>query len=407
MRLLALETSEYVSGLALLADDQVVAEQTFESRMNLCETLAGRVAEILAVSGGEADALAVSLGPGSFTGLRVGLATAKALAHARRWPLVGVCTQEAIALDAATEPGTVVCVVQNARQGHLYMGIWERTRTGVRTRSGLRVVETAHLPDAVSDDVTAVVGPAAEAVLTVTDGLPGGVALRTVYPSAVAVGRLALPRVAAADPEACFTLQPIYLLASQAERMKRLSVAPGALPRRRLVIRRASLADLPDIVRIERDSFPTPWPEKALRDEVTRHHSGLFLVAELEGAVAGYVGAWLYAGEAHVHNVAVAPALRRSGLAEIMLLVMLEEATREGCDVAMLEYRTGNDPAAGLYAKLGFERVGRRKRYYQDTGEDAIVASLPGLAAAARQQALVALRRQWDECHGYELHVEI
>ncbi len=407
MRLLALETSEYVSSLALLADDLVMFEQTFESRMNLCETLAGRVAEALAAAGGELDALAVSLGPGSFTGLRVGLATAKALAHARSWPLVGICTQEAIALEAGGRPGDLLCVVQSARQGHLHAGIWERTEGSVRPRSGLQVVEAAQLGSMLTPAVVAVVGPATDAVLASGVQLPPQCQLQTVYPTARAVAWLALPRVATADPDACFSLQPIYLLPSQAERMRQLNVAPGTVPRRRVVVRRASLADLPDIVRIECASFPTPWPEKALREEVTRSHGGLFLVAELDGAVAGYVGAWLYAGEAHIHNVAVDPALRRAGLAEIMLLVMLQQAAQAGADEALLEYRTGNDPAASLYAKLGFKPVGRRKRYYPDTGEDAIVASLADLSAEAQQQALASLRHQWEQRHGYELHVEI
>lgn len=413
MRVLGIETSEYVSSLALWVDGALVAEQTFESRMNLCETLTPRLAELLGVThaaAAELDGLAVSLGPGSFTGLRVGLATAKALAHACGWKLVGICTQEAIAAAADEPPETVVGVVQTARQGHVYAGRWQMTGGAPEALSTIEVVALADLGAFLGSDCAAIIGPAAGLVLEAEPGLAEKRRLRTVLPTAAAVAALGAARLDQADPEAAYTLQPMYLLVSQAERAKQLVVAagtagPGAEAPRCLVLRRGALDDLAAVVRIENASFSAPWPEQSLRDEITRSRGSLFLVAELDGEVVGYAGAWLYAGEVHICNVAVAPELRRSGLAEILVLNVLDHALALQSDLAILEYRVSNEPAAGLYAKLGFQPIGRRKGYYQDTGEDAIVASIADLATAERQAALAACRLRWEQRYRYDLHV--
>lgn len=412
MRLLALETSEYVSSVALWEDGRLAAEQTFESRMNLCATLAGRLGELLAPLGPEPalDGLAISLGPGSFTGLRVGVATAKALAHARGWPLVGVCTQEAIVAAADVPGGCQVLVVQPARRDHVYAGLWERTAAGATPVTDIQVVPTADLA-AHLGQATAIVGTAVEAVLDSGVALPAGVALRTVWPAAAAVAALGAARLAQADPQAAFHLQPIYVLPSQAERQKELVVAAGTAPpeaaRPVVQLRRGTLEDLPEVVRIERACFAAPWPEVSLRDELERAHGGVFIVAEVDGRLAGYVAAWFYAGEAHICNVAVDPPYRRQGLAEIMLLALISEARKAHCDIAMLEYRAGNVAGAGLYAKLGFQAIGVRRRYYQDNGEDAIVASIADLATAERQEALAELCRTWGTRQQRELRSDL
>jgi len=327
-------------------------------------------------------------------------------------PLVGICTQEAIAAAAEEPPGAVMCVVQHARQDQVYAGLWERTAGGARLCSALRVLALPQLPAFLGHTTSLVLGPAAAAALQASPRLPDHVRVRTAMPTARAIARLGASRLAEADPAAHFHLRPIYVLASQAERAKQLVVtegpqAPGLASRRPLTIRRADETDLAGIMRIENVSFSSPWPEHSMRDELTRRRDGLYLVAERQGEVLGYLGAWLYAGEAHICNVAVAPEHQRSGLAEVLLLTLIELAHAAECDLVILEHRANNQAAARLYEKLGFRYVGTRKGYYQDTGENATVVSIADLPTAARQDALRELRRRWTERHDYDLRSEV
>jgi ribosomal-protein-alanine N-acetyltransferase len=174
-------------------------------------------------------------------------------------------------------------------------------------------------------------------------------------------------------------------------------------PSKQVTIRRARLEDLGEIMAIERVSFPTPWSEGSMSRELRGQDGGVYLVATVEGKVCGYVGAWIYAGEAHVGTVAVGPEWRGQGLGGLLMLAMLREAQRRGAQRVVLEYRVSNAVAEALYYKLGFRPVGLRRAYYADTGEDAILAALDDLATPQRQEALDSLQRQWEQRHGWQV----
>ncbi|MDX1662970.1 MAG: ribosomal protein S18-alanine N-acetyltransferase [Candidatus Promineifilaceae bacterium] len=155
-------------------------------------------------------------------------------------------------------------------------------------------------------------------------------------------------------------------------------------------IRSMMLDDVDAVMPIEAVSFPTPWPADGYRHELTQnkraHYDVLCHVAEGESIVIGYSGYWLVAGEAHISIVAVHPDWRGRGLGELLLLHMLVTAVARGAEAALLEVREGNVVARKLYRKYGFEAVGRRKGYYKDTGEDAILMSADLAAPGYRQQ---------------------
>jgi len=166
-----------------------------------------------------------------------------------------------------------------------------------------------------------------------------------------------------------------------------------------VVLRPAMDADLPALVAIEEASFPSPWSEKLLGGEL-RQPDASYLVAVIGDEVAGFVGAWHVLDEAHICTLAVAPAFRGRGLGEVLVLAVLEQAVRRGGTMAHLEYRTGNEPAARLYEKLGFSRVGIRRGYYSDTGEDAVLARIDGLAGRAGRALLDAAWERWRRERG-------
>lgn len=172
-----------------------------------------------------------------------------------------------------------------------------------------------------------------------------------------------------------------------------------------VLIRRARPEDLDAIVTIEAQSFPTPWSRNLLASELDQPGS-IYLVADIGGAVAGFIGLWHVMDEGHICTLAVDPAHRGNGLGELLVLAALNAAVDVGSDAVHLEYRVGNGPAARLYEKLGFERVGLRKGYYSDTGEDAVLARVRGLSTDDGRTRLRGAWRRWKTERGLQVAVE-
>jgi ribosomal-protein-alanine N-acetyltransferase len=137
-----------------------------------------------------------------------------------------------------------------------------------------------------------------------------------------------------------------------------------------------SIADVPEVVRIDRLSFARPWPERTYQYEIEENPASHLLVAEPaeEGRpIVGYLGYWLIIDEMHISTLAVDPDHRRMGIADDLLEGALDRAAEQGGRLATLEVRESNVAAIQLYRKHAFEVVGRRARYYRDDGEDAIL----------------------------------
>ena len=99
----------------------------------------------------------------------------------------------------------------------------------------------------------------------------------------------------------------------------------------------------------------------------------LWLVAEEEGCVAGYIGSQTCGDESDVMNVAVHPDFRRRGIAETLVIGLVDQLKAIGSRCLTLEVRASNAPAIALYEKMGFAEVGRRKNYYRNPREDALI----------------------------------
>ncbi len=156
------------------------------------------------------------------------------------------------------------------------------------------------------------------------------------------------------------------------------------------------VADIPAVLEIDRASFPSPAPEQMFINELTDNPLAHYQVLARDEAtgetVAGFAGFWLIAGEVHISTIAVAPAERGRGRGEWLLLNLLLLACALDPLLVTLEVRRGNTVAQALYAKYRFEEVGARRRYYRDTGEDALLLTVD-LAAQPDYCAWLAARR--------------
>ncbi len=196
--------------------------------------------------------------------------------------------------------------------------------------------------------------------------------------------------------------------------------------------------DIAQVLDIERQSFPTMWPQTVYQREL-KNKMARYLVAyepveeappdEAETApaaerpavarlvrrflgglptaqaprerIVGMVGLWCVMGEGHVVTIAVRPELRREGIGELLLVAVLDAAMDAGQDLVTLEYRVSNHAARALYEKYGFSQVGVRARYYSDNQEDAVLMTTPPLRSSQFRDLLARrvaeLRSRWGD----------
>ena len=185
-----------------------------------------------------------------------------------------------------------------------------------------------------------------------------------------------------------------------------------------------SADDIPQVVEIERESFPTMWPQTAYRRELQNKLARYLVITEpvaeepaeqsaagvwstlrrrLAGAhpaaehLLGFIGVWMMAGEAHIVTVAVREQYRRMGIGERLLIACVDMSLDTGQEVVTLEVRKSNEVARQLYEKYGFQRVGVRVRYYTDNNEDAVLMTTPDLSSPSFRALFARLRDEHRE----------
>lgn len=139
------------------------------------------------------------------------------------------------------------------------------------------------------------------------------------------------------------------------------------------LIRRMTLADARAVAAVEAACFPTPWTLRDFEQEMGENPVARYLVAEQGWRILGFAGAHIILDEGHITNVAVLPEARGQGLGRKLLQALLQYAANLGAAYLTLEVRQSNLPAIRLYTSFGFIKVSVRKKYYEDTGEDALL----------------------------------
>jgi [ribosomal protein S18]-alanine N-acetyltransferase len=138
-----------------------------------------------------------------------------------------------------------------------------------------------------------------------------------------------------------------------------------------LDIRPLAYADLPHVIAIERRAFPTPWSLAMFVLELSKP-TGICLAALEDGEMVGYLVCSRYDTVWHLMNVAVEPARQRQGIASQLLERLFDQADKPR-EQYTLEVRTSNESAIRLYERFGFRAAGRRRAYYHDNREDALI----------------------------------
>lgn len=138
-------------------------------------------------------------------------------------------------------------------------------------------------------------------------------------------------------------------------------------------IRNMEVTDLSKVTEVERRSFTLPWTKEIYRKEIVENHFAQYFVIEVDEEIVGFCGVWIVLDEVQVTNIAILPEYRGKGYGALLFQYMLNEVIHQGARKLSLEVRVSNKAAQSLYKKFGLRPAGKRKNYYTDNNEDALV----------------------------------
>ncbi len=310
--ILAIDTATDRTTVGLVQDGLLVTEYFHDDPLAHGEVISKLVAQALAVSN-KIDLVAIGMGPGAFTGLRVGIAFGQAFALARDIPWVGVSSLAAMAI-AHEDLEFIVAIDARRREffcEHYLAGkLFTPARTLQREELALHNLPLYFNP-----------------------------------PSALGIATLA-------ESEFSIT-NPIYIR------------RPDAFPTPKGVkFRPWTHIDLVAIYSLEREVYlEDPWSMEQFREEFAAK-ARQYLVAEHEGVVVGYAGVMHVGDVSDILTLTVAPKFRRRGIAREFLKRMVDWSRNQGVIAMMLEMRVGNVEAEPLYVENGFRKISERANYY-------------------------------------------
>ncbi len=164
-----------------------------------------------------------------------------------------------------------------------------------------------------------------------------------------------------------------------------MQVIPG------LVIERMREEDIAQVQAIEREIFLTPWPKNAYHRELSQNRQASYIVLRRQGEIVGYGGLWKVGDEAHITTIGVRARDQHRGLGRALFAALVQRAYVLGARWITLEVRNSNDHAIRLYEAFGFKVIGRRRGYYTDNGEDAIIMWSDSIHAPAFKRNFVVM----------------
>lgn len=388
MRVLAIDSSGLTATVAIVEDEQTIAEYTTNYKKTHSQTLLPMIDEMVRMVDADLkdiDAIAVAGGPGSFTGLRIGSATAKGLGLALDKPLIHVPTVDAMAYSMYGCED-IICPIMDARRKQVYTGLYSFSHKK-NEDGGLYdepVFQVLRMQMAVPvEELIRHLNVYRRRVVFLGDGVPVykemlAEGLKVPYsfaPSfmnrqrAAAVGALGIRYYEAGRYESAAEFRPEYLRKSQAER-ERAEREKNAVPK----VRRMTMEDGAAVAEMEHQLFSDAWSEKSILETLDQTNT-ICLIAEKAGRTAGYLLAYTAADEAEIARIAVVKELQRQGAARALLTELESVCGSEGIKKILLDVRSGNSAARALYENAGFKEDGIRQRFYEDPVEDAILMS--------------------------------
>ena len=389
MRVLAIDSSGLTATVAVVEETQTVAEYTINYKKTHSQTLLPMIDEVVKMTEldlGTINAIAVAGGPGSFTGLRIGSATAKGLGLALNKPLIHVPTVDGLAYNVFGCED-IICPIMDARRNQVYPGIYTFSKKAGE-KEGRNLVEPVFqvikMQMAVSiEELAERLNRYRRPVVFLGDGVPvyeNVLAEKLTVPysfapaymnrqRAAVVGTLAIQYYKSGKFETAEEHRPDYLRVSQAERERAQREKEAEI-----IVRELKVEDSAAVAEMEQQIFSDSWSEKSVLETVQQKQSVCF-AAEKAGHLLGYLLAYHAADEAEIARIAVQKEARRQGAAGKLMQALEHYCEEHKMEKLLLDVRESNEAARSFYTKNGFVEDGIRQGFYVNPSEDAVLMS--------------------------------
>lgn len=375
MKILAFDCSSKTMAAAIGEDQTVLASDYAADNRNHAPHLMPMIDGLFAktdLKPQDIDLIGVTVGAGSFTGLRIGIATAKGFGDMLGVSVAPLSSLDALALNYKAYHGILVPIL-DARKSQVYAAVYDN-RNG-EMKKILKETPISPVTDLTSvlsgyDDIL-FFGDAVENWRGEIEDCYGKRCSFGVAPYNGIRGEALITLAAAAeDTVAAEDVLPSYLRNVDA-------VAKFA----EYAIDEMKETDIEELLALEKTAFPSPWTENMFKNELNNGY-GHYWVLRSDHRVTAYGGFWLVCGECHITNIAVHEDFRHMGQGKVILEHLIDMAQRYGAHDITLEVRPTNEAAQALYKSHGFLQKGLRKHYYEDNGEDALIMwlHLPDMA---------------------------
>ncbi|MBQ6406631.1 MAG: tRNA (adenosine(37)-N6)-threonylcarbamoyltransferase complex dimerization subunit type 1 TsaB [Butyrivibrio sp.] len=401
MKILGIDTSGLVGAVAIADGDLLLSQFSIQYKTTHSEILMPMLDDVckkIHLDLKSIDAIAVAKGPGSFTGLRIGSATAKGLALALDKPIIPIPTVDGIAYNLYGVE-KIICPMMDARRNQVYTGLYTFAAGTPEGKSLERKFEMQiiHEQFATSvEDIASRINEIGKPVVLLGDGVPVyrdqiDKLLKVPYSiapmhqnrqNAAALVSLAMQYASEGRMVSADEFAPDYLRLSQAEReakekkdnkgqdkkQQETRKSPGLVR-----VREMTAEDIEDAALLEKTNLgKEAWTQKQLIDALTRDDT-IYLVAAKAGRIVGLCGVQNISGEGEITNVSVARDCRGEGIGYKMVKQLLERGVGIGIKDYTLEVRASNEPAIRLYERLGFVSEGVRPNFYDEPKDDAVI----------------------------------
>ena len=327
MKILGLDSSGIVASVAIVEDENLIAEYTVNYKKTHSQTLLPMLDELVKMTELDLDtidAIAVAAGPGSFTGLRIGSATAKGLGLALKKPLVEIPTVDALAYNLY-DSRALICPIMDARRSQVYTGIYRFQEHKLVTVEAQMAVPMAEMIEKLN--------ARGEEVVFLGDGVP-------VFGKMIQEN-LKVP----------YSFAPAHV---NKQRAAAVAALGGIYVKEGKVV--TAMEHVPEYLRVS----------QAERERAQK-------LQEEKGEILAYCGLIMVLDEGDITNVAVRPDRQKEGIGHFLMDSLIRLAEQQGVTTIHLEVRTGNGTAIRLYERMGFTKDGIRKKYYTDPVEDALL----------------------------------
>ena len=371
MKILCIDTSSKLCSVAILEDTQIINKIELNNGLTHSETLIPAINEIFNMSNldlHDIDLLVCDIGPGSFTGIRIGIATVKAFSDSFNIPTIGVSSLEALTYNIKND-GLIVSML-DCKNNNCYYAIYELNNNIYTCIQSPDIASIDNVLDLLkykySSNSISFVGDACilhkSQILNTLSGLD--ITISSDLQNNINIYNLGLAGLEHYKKIDFHSenILPLYLKKPQAQRQ---------LEERNF---ESTLMTLSDLKNIELSDFDDFWNISNLTDELNSNNSK-FIVAKYDNNIIGFAGIKIILDNAELMNIAVHKDFRRQGVAKLLLSNLINMCVENNIKSINLEVNEINFPAINLYKNFDFKIVGKRPKYY-DNKYDAILMDL-------------------------------